>query len=61
MVASQNFSKSVILSVSDSVPEKDNDLLEGILPNKMTKKMNLMIMLIVLCQSEKETYPYMTP
>ena len=32
------FSKSVILSVSDSVPDEDRDLLEDILPNKMIKK-----------------------
>ena len=32
------FSKSVILSVSDSVPDEDRDLLEDNLPNKMIKK-----------------------
>ena len=32
------FSKSVIFSVSDSVPDEDRDLLEDILSNKMIKK-----------------------
>ena len=32
------FSESVILSVSDSVPDEDRDLLEDNLPNKMIKK-----------------------
>ena len=41
-----NFLKSVILSFSDSVPDEGGDLLEDILPNKMVRKLNLILLLI---------------
>ena len=34
-----NFSKSVILSISDLVLDEGRDLLEDILPNKMIRKL----------------------
>ena len=43
-----NFSKLVSLLVSDSVPNKDRDSLEDILPNKMIRKINLIISLNVV-------------
>ena len=49
-----NFSKSVILSISDSVLDEGRDLLEEILPNKMIRKLNLILLLIV-----DKAYPYM--
>ena len=42
-----NFSKSVMLLISDSVPDEGRDLLEDILPNKMIRKLNLILLLIV--------------
>ena len=42
-----NFSKSVILSMSDSRSGKGRDGLEDILPNKMIRKTNLILLLIV--------------
>ena len=41
MVPKPNFSKSVILLVSDSEPEKDRDSLDDIYPNKMIRKNEL--------------------
>ena len=40
-----NFSKSVIFSISDSVPDKGRDLLEDIFANKMIRKLNLILLL----------------
>ena len=63
-----NFLKSVILSVADSVPDEASDLLKDIYPNKKIRKMNLMILQLVIYNlmiytvqwwSKKETYPYM--
>ena len=42
-----NFSKLVILSISDSVADEGRDLLEDILPNQMIRKLNLILLLIV--------------
>ena len=41
-----NFSKSVILLIYDSVSDEGRDLLENILPNKMIRKLNLILLLI---------------
>ena len=42
-----NFSKSVILSVSDSEPDEDRDFLEDMfLPNKMIRKMNFTLLIV---------------
>ena len=41
MPAQSNFSKLVILSVSDSAPDTDRDLLDNIFPNEMIKKNEL--------------------
>ena len=38
-----NFLKLVSLSISDSVPDEDRDLLEDILPNEMIRKLNLIL------------------
>ena len=40
-----NFLKLVILSISDSVPDEDSDLLEDILPNNIIRKLNLILCL----------------
>ena len=42
-----NFSKLVILSIPDSAPDEDRNLQEGILPNQMIRKLNLILLLIV--------------
>ena len=42
-----NFSKSVILSISDSVPNEGKDLLEDIWENKMIRELNLILLLTV--------------
>ena len=41
MLVQSNFSKLVILSVSDSAPDTDRDLLDSIFPNEMIKKNEL--------------------
>ena len=41
MLVQSNFSKLVILSVSDSAPDTDRDLLDNIFPNEMIKKNEL--------------------
>ena len=42
-----NFPKSVIFSISNSVPDEGRDLLEDILANKMIRKLNLILLRIV--------------
>ena len=42
-----NVSKSVILSISDSVTDEGRDLLKDILPKKMTRKLNVILLLLV--------------
>ena len=41
-----NFSKSVILSISELVQDKGRDLPYDILPNKIIRKLNLILLLI---------------
>ena len=43
-----NFSKSFNLSTSASMPDKGRDLLEDVLPNTMIRKLNLILLLIVV-------------
>ena len=43
-----DFSKLVILSVPDFVPDKGRDLLEDILPNQMIRKLKLILLLSVM-------------
>ena len=42
----QSFSKSILISISDSVRD-ERDLLEDILANKMIRKLNLILLLIL--------------
>ena len=55
-----NFSKSVILSVSGTVPDEYRDSLEDILPNKMIKKWTWWYIAYSTVLKRERNIPYMT-